>query len=76
MRNDVDEFDDLIPTFFNREENKFELYDDNMNTIDDCVYTFEKDGIHLIKMIIKEKINNFSYIFYKLQKIKVNKWIY
>jgi hypothetical protein len=43
MRNDVDEFDDLIPTFFDREENKFELYDDNMNTIDDCVYTFQKD---------------------------------
>ena len=32
----------LLLLFFVREENKFELYDDKMNKIDDCVYTFEK----------------------------------
>ena len=43
MRNDMDEYDDFTPTFFVREENKFELYDDNnMNKIDNCIYTFEK----------------------------------
>ena len=38
----MDEFYYFTPTFFVRKGNKFELYDDNMNKIDDCIYTFEK----------------------------------
>ena len=67
--NDVDEFDDFTIPFFERENNKFELYEDD-NKIDNFFYTFEKSGIHTIKMVLKEKIADFSYMFYDCENLK------
>ena len=68
--NDVDEFDDYTLPFYERENNKFDLYDNNGNKINNFIYAFEKSGIHKIKMIIKEKITDFSYMFYDCNKLK------
>ena len=67
--NDVDEFDDFTIPFFEREKDKFELYENDIK-INDCIYAFERPGIHTIKMIIKAKITDFSYMFYDCEKLK------
>lgn len=67
--NDVDEFDDYTTPFFEREYNKFELYEDD-NKICNFMYTFKKSGIHTIKMVLKENITNFSYMFYDCNNLK------
>ena len=53
-------------SFYDGVQNKFELYDydyDNKVKIQGPTHTFGKKGIHTIKMVIKEKILDFSYNF-------------
>ena len=61
--NEVDEYDDYTIPFFEREYTKFDLYYNDIK-INEFYYTFEKAGIHTIKMTIKEKITDFTYMFY------------
>ena len=67
--NEVDEFDDFNLPFYEREHTKFDIYYNNIK-IDAFYYTFEKSGTHLLKMIIKEKISNLSYMFYNCENLK------
>ena len=69
LGNEVDEFDDYTPPFYEREHTKFDLYY-NDNKIDIFYYTFEKAGTHLIKMVLKGKISNFTYMFYNCTNLK------
>ena len=50
--NEVDEFDDYSLPFYEREHTNFDIFY-NSNKIDTFYYTFDKAGVHLIKMIIK-----------------------
>ena len=61
--NEVDEFDDYTLPFFERESTKFDLYY-NDTKIDTFYYEFPKAGTHKIKMVLKGKITNFTYMFY------------
>ena len=51
-------------SFYDGVQNKFELYDCDGNVaIQGPTHTFGKKGIHKIKMVIKEQILDFSYMF-------------
>ena len=58
-------------SFYDGVKNKFELFDyDNKVKIQGPIYTFGKKGIHKIKMVIKEKIFDFSYMFYNCVNLR------
>ena len=67
--NDKDMDDKYNLPFFDGVQIKFDLYDNNIK-ITGPQHTFAKKGMHKIKMIIKEQIYNFSYMFYNCVKLK------
>ena len=67
--NEVDEFDDYTLPFYEREYKKFDLYY-NDTKIDTFYYEFQKAGTHKIKMVLKAKITNFTYMFYNCSNLK------
>ena len=58
-------------SFYDGVQNKFELYDyDNKVKIQGPTHTFGKKGIHIIKMVIKEQILDFSYMFFNCVNLR------
>ena len=61
-------------SFYDGVQNKFELfdYDNEVNKvkIQGPIYTFGKKGIHTIKMVIKEQIFDFSYMFFNCVNLR------
>ena len=56
-------------SFYDGVQNKFELYDNKVK-IQGPRYTFGKKGIHRIKMVIKEQILDFSFMFFNCVNLR------
>ena len=57
--------------FYPRESNKFELYDiESEKLIKDNKFTYKKKGEHQIKLVIKEKLGDISFMFQGCKNLK------